>query len=203
MNKYFLTPGILLIGLTTRQALSQVYSQVPLLFTNNLASSSGGASLLGVALGQNTTVGGGISFVLDDNVSQIQLVLSDGITSLNEVDSGYTTAFNLTQDLSNDTLTISTSGTTPWGGLFEDELFLPSSAMRSDAQSTFQYVVFGNGGRFGLAPGVTYGEYQSVVTISDGTTTGVFGATPAPEPGTMTLSLMGGLAGLLVFRRRP
>ena len=123
MNKNVLTLGILLVGLTTRPARSQVYSQVPLLFTNNLASSSGGVSLLDVSLGQNTTVGGGISFVLDDNVSQIQLVLSDRITSLNEADSGYTTAFTLTQDLINDTLTISSSGSTPWGGLFQDELF--------------------------------------------------------------------------------
>lgn len=202
MNK-LLTLGLLLIGLTTRQAHSQVYSQVPLLFTNTLASYSEGASLLGVSLGQNTTVGGGISFVLDDNVSQIQLVLSDSIPSLNEADSGYTTAFNLTQDLRNSTLTINSSGSTPWGGLFQDELFLPLSAMRSDAQSTFQYVVFGNGPRFGLAPGVMYGQYQSVVTISDGTTTAVFGAAPAPEPGTIALSLLGGLAGLFIFRRRP
>ena len=66
-----------------------------------------------------------------------------------------------------------------------------------------QYVNFGGGsGRFGFGPGIVYGQYQSVVTISDGTATGVFCPTAAPEPGTLALSAIGGLAGLFVFRRR-
>jgi len=203
MNKKHLTLSVLLIGLTTREAQSQVYSQVPLLFTNTLTSSSGGSSLLGISLGPNTTVQGGVGFVLNGNSAQIQLKLSDGMTSLNESDSGFTTTYNLTQNVNNNTLTISAASGTPWGGLFQDMVILPPSAMRSDAQSTFQFVVFGSGGRFGLAPGVIYGQYQSVVTISDGTTTGIFNLAPAPEPGTIVLSLMGGLAGLVAFHRRP
>ena len=202
MNKSKLTLGMLLIGLAASKAHSQVYSQVPLLFTNTLASSSGGASLFGVPLDPNTTVSGGISFVLGGNTSQILLTLSDGSTRVNEAEASYTSAYSLTQDLINHTLTITSVGSTPWGGLFQDEVFLPAGAMRSDAQSTFQFVVFGNGGRYGLAPGVTYGQYASDVTISDGTTTGIFDPTPAPEPGTMALALMGGLAGLFAFQRR-
>ena len=194
---------MLLIALTASEARGQVYSQVPLLITNTLASSSGGSSLLGISLGPNTTVQGGISFEFDADSSLIQLTLSDGTTSLNEDDAGFTTTYSLTQNSANNTLTISAAGGTPWGGSFQDVLTLPSDAMRPDAQSTFEYVVFGGGGRYGLAPGVTYGEYQSDVTISDGTTTGIFDPSPVPEPGTFALSLMGGLAGLLVYYRRP
>lgn len=194
---------MLLIGLINREAHGQVYSQVPLSFSNALASSSGGTSLLGVSLGQNTTVQGGISFVMDGSTSQIQLMLSDGVTTINEDDAHFTSTYNLTQDLGGSTLTIGYVNSTPWGGSLQDEVFLPSSAMRSDAQSTFQYVVFGNGGRFGFSPGVTSGQYHSIVTISDGTATGIFNPTPVPEPGPIALSLIGGLAGLFFFHRRP
>ena len=36
--------------------------------------------------------------------------------------------------------------------------------------------------------------HASDVTINDGTTTGIFDPAPAPEPGTMALSVLGGLA---------
>jgi hypothetical protein len=193
---------LLVLGLISGTARSQVYS-FPLLYTNTLASASGGGSLLGISLGQNTTAQGGITFQMDGNSSQIQLTLSDGITSLNEDDTAFTSTYSLTQDLISSTLTISYANSTPWGGSFQDVIYLPSSAMRADATSTLQYVNFGGGsGRFGFGPGIVYGQYQSVVTISDGTATGVFYPTAAPEPGTLALSAIGGLAGLFVFRRR-
>lgn len=191
-----------MIGLIFREAHSQVYSVVPLLFTNTLTSSSGGSSLLGINLGQNTTVQGDIYFELGNNASQIQLTLSDGITSLNEVDSGFSSTYSLTQDLINSTLTISYMNSTPWGGLFQDVMYLPSSAMQSDAQTTLQDAFFVSGGKFGHGPDVYYGQYQSVVTISDGATTAIFDPAPAPEPGTLAISVISGLAGLFIFRRR-
>jgi hypothetical protein len=74
--------------------------------------------------------------------------------------------------------------------------------MRSDAPSTLQYVLFGGGPKFAMGSGVFYGQYSSVVTISDGTATGIFDPTPVPEPGTLALAVIGGLAGWLGFRRR-
>lgn len=202
MTKNFLTLGVLLIGLITREAHSQVYSVLPQLFTNTLASSSGGSTLLGINLGQNTTVQGDIYFELGNNASQIQLTLSDGVHSLNEVDSVFSSTYSLTQDLINSTLTLSYINSTPWGGLFQDVMYLPSSAMQPDAQTTLQDAFFLGVGKFAHGPDVFYGQYQSVLTISDGTTTAVFDPTPAPEPGTLALSVISGLAGLFIFHRR-
>ena len=44
--------------------------------------------------------------------------------------------------------------------------------------------------------------HASDVTINDGTTTGIFDPAPAPEPGTMALSLLGGLAARYIYMGR-
>ena len=195
MIKKPLNLSVLLLGLIAGTAHSQVY--IPLVFTNTLASSSGSSSLLGVTLGQNTTAQGIITFEIDSQLSQIQLSLSDGITSLNEDGSGC--SLSLSQDLGNSTLTLSSVSSTPWGGLFQDVVYLPSSVMRSDAQTTLLAVL--GGGKFS-GPGISYDQYQSVVTISDGIATAIFNPAPTPEPSTFALSAIGGLVGIFYLRRR-
>jgi hypothetical protein len=191
MIKQALILSLLLCGLRTETARSQVY--VPFVFTNILASSSGGTNLLGIGLGPNTTVQGVFISTLYNEGSQIQFILSDGTNSVIENFHGN---FNYIQDLSNNSLTFSSVSSTPWGGLFQDVVYLPTSAMSPNINQTLINVAGFRG------PGVAYDQYHSVVTISDGATTSIFGVGPVPEPSTLALSAVGGLAGFLVLRRR-
>ena len=195
----------LLFGLTLDTGLSQI--EVPLTVANTFAGSSGGSTLLGVNLGPNTTVQGVITAELDAGFQdmQIQLTLSDGVNRVTEDNSGYNGTHTLTQDLVASTVTLSTPNLTPWGGLFQDVVYLPPAVMQSAglngftaAQTTLLYVL---GGKT-TGPGVPSSAYRSVVTISDGTTTAVFNPTPIPEPGTLAWSALGGLASILFVRRK-
>lgn len=181
-----------MLGLQVGTAYSQAY--ISFAFTNTLASSSGSASLLGIGLDQNTIVQGVFTCTLYNEGSQIQLNLSNGINSVNENTTGFQSGFVYSQDLVNNTLIFSSSST-PWGSLFRDEVYLPPGVMSPDINTTLLNVL--GGGKWG--PGLSYDQYYSVVTISDGTTTGIFGTSPIPEPGTLALCAIGGL-GFLVVR---
>lgn len=196
MIRKFLPLAALVIALVAGTAHSQVYLLVSV-YTNTLVSSSGGNSLLGVALTQDTTVEGTLYYVMDSQyAAQIQLTLSDGTTSINE-DSGFNPT-DVTQDPGNNTLTFSTLNT-PWGGLYQEVIDLPPGVMRSDVPSTlvYLYAFFPKGGRTG-----TYVFCPSTVTISDATTTAVFEPVATPEPATLALAAIGGLACLFCSRRR-
>jgi hypothetical protein len=111
----------LLLGLMTGTARSQTY--FPFAFTNTLSSSWGGSSLLGIALGPNTSLKGIFMHADHGGVTdqggiycdgQIEFTLSDRVASLNEVGTGNTNVLYMTQDLNSSTLTFSSvSNSTP------------------------------------------------------------------------------------------
>lgn len=188
--------SVLLLGLRAEMAHGQIY--VSFVFTNTLASSSGSSSLLGIGLGQNTMVQGVFTCTVGNEGSKIELMLSDGINSVSESNSALTPGFSYTQDLVNHSIIFTGTSATPWGGLFQDVVYLPASVMSSDINSTLLNVL--GGGKLG--PGVTYDQYHSVVTISDGVAAGVFGVGAVPEPSSLVLSAMSGLVSFFVLRRR-